>query len=771
MRIPLIVKAAHPFFDGMLNSGSTVLLPLGGAGAGIIGKALLQKRNIRKGDDYEEQTQYKLWNKAPYIGALLGAVASPWWRGLAGTGYKLVKGASLKRDVTLHPHQRAAVGFIEDQRHGIVAHATGLGKTLTSIAAFENLKEKGKAKRALVVVPASLRENYAKNLKEFTNSSFSIYGPKNERTSKDLDDKSTSDYNLISYEMYKKDPEGIRERLGADTLIIDEVHRARNETSETYHKLQDSANKYKNIVTLTGSLVNNEPSDIAPLIDVTFGKAENMIANRKMFDKYFVRKDVKVHGIFNPKTEVHSKIINKKQLADLLRGKVHYMSHQDMEEDMPAKQEEVIRVPMSPMQKKLYYYSLNQLDAVTRAKIRHNIPVSQREMAGMFAELMQGRKVMTDPAALAENLQDKNPYEYSPKVRRVVDDLKTHLDESPGNKSVIYGNLIHNQLNAVSKALDEQGVPYTTYYGVGNEGNTSAKRSQNVQDYLSGKKRVLLISGAGGEGLDLKGSTMMQMLEGHYNPEKIQQAEARVRRLGDKHDRPILIKKYVSTVPSGGLQKMLKIFGAKPATSIDEYIYSTAKRKDDLNQDLRSVLEKNAIFASMMGQNLAGNINKLIDKREDVGIEAAVKQRLINERYPEYITKKHLNQITRMSGVDERLAAIKAGAWMLGLGGSEYLAHLAASSKLIPAGVRANPVAGGVVAFLTGAAIGIGAEQGPKRLLRKAVMTSSDIPRAIEAYNEKLDKKVLRKLKSSEAYLDEAERLRRMGLEQRLLEM
>ena len=186
---------------------------------------------------------------------------------------------------------------------------------------------------------------------------------------------------------------------------------------------------------------------------------------------------------------------------------------------------------MTDLQRKLYLYSLSKLDPVTRLKIRNNIPVSQREMTGIFGKLIQGRKVMTDPAEVYTPLKGEDPYEYSPKIKRVVDDLVGHLSEDKKNKSVIYGNLIKSQVDTVGRALDKKGVPYTTFLGIGNKNNSYKQRQKNLRDYMSGDKRVLLISGAGGEGLDLKGSTMMQMLEGHYNPEKVQQAEARVRRL------------------------------------------------------------------------------------------------------------------------------------------------------------------------------------------------------------------------------------------------
>lgn len=62
----------------------------------------------------------------------------------------LVKAAALNSDVELRPHQKAALETLDRSGgRALFAHGTGTGKTLTSIAAFERLREQGKAKRAL----------------------------------------------------------------------------------------------------------------------------------------------------------------------------------------------------------------------------------------------------------------------------------------------------------------------------------------------------------------------------------------------------------------------------------------------------------------------------------------------------------------------------------------------------------------------------------------------------------------------------------------------
>ena len=759
-------------------------LPFLGAGVGVLTRALMQERNIRKTDGKEDTAAYHLYNKLPVTGFLAGTVGSKFWRqAVADTAKVLMKKGELNSNVKLYPHQVDAVNFISKNRHGIIAHATGLGKTLTSIAAFENLKTDGKARKALIIAPASLRENYAKNIKVFTDSSYSYFGPKNEKTTKGIEDKSDSDYDIISYEMFKKDPEGIKERTGADTLIIDEVHRARNENSGTFKVLSNEAEKYNNVITLTGSLVNNVPSDIAPLIDITSGKTKNTIGNRKLFDSLFVRKTEQIRGILNPKTVTEQKIINKVQLAKELKKHVHYRSHEDIDKGLPDKDEEKVYVPMSDEQKKLYLYSLERLDAITRLKIRNNIPVNQREMGGLFGKLIQGRKIMTDHAFMSPEKVMGNPYEYSPKVKKVVDDLEEHLSEDKKNKTVIYGNLINSQIGSVASALDFKGIPYTTFLGVGNKNNSSKQRTKNVEDYMSGKKRVLLISGAGGEGLDLKGSSMMQMVEGHYNPEKIQQAIARVRRMGDKRKDPIKIKKYISKIEPSKVMKFLSRAGFNTPTSIDEYIYNIAKRKDDLNEDFRSVLNEkrgddnefgkmkqyNLIGAvgESVGKTIGNNINNIMAKNEQLQLEKTIKQRLHNIGKSELTTKKHVAKITQISKLDERKEEVALGNYLLGLGGGPVVAG--GLIKYIPK--IGKPWPNFIVNALAAGAIAYGSSVIPQRMLNQRALNSTDIPIATDVYEEKLRKIVERKLKKSKEYIDRVDRVDRLGLDKKMVEL
>src|SRR3990172_1291332 len=96
-------------------------------------------------------------------------------------------------EATLQPHQQRVLDKLKTTDSLLLYHGLGSGKTLSAIAATDNMKTN-------VVVPASLRENYKKELKKFK--------------------ARAGDKHITSYEGATR--HGLP---AADALVIDEAHR------------------------------------------------------------------------------------------------------------------------------------------------------------------------------------------------------------------------------------------------------------------------------------------------------------------------------------------------------------------------------------------------------------------------------------------------------------------------------------------------------------------------------------------------------------------
>jgi superfamily II DNA/RNA helicase len=139
--------------------------------------------------------------------------------------------------------------------------------------------------------------------------------------------------------------------------------------------------------------------------------------------------------------------------------------------------------------------------------------------------------------------------------------------------------------------LERAGIPYGEFTGQMNK----KERDRLVQEYNEGKKRVLLVSSAGGEGLDLKGTRLIQVLEPHWNAEKLKQVEGRAIRY-KSHDhlpskeRKVLVQNYLATRPKAGFLEKLKL--RVPGLGIDEYLVDRSEDKERLIEQFRELLGK-----------------------------------------------------------------------------------------------------------------------------------------------------------------------------------
>jgi len=508
---------------------------------------------------------------------------------------RLTKLAALKEEIELYPHQRRVVE--KESPAVIAAHAVGSGKTLTAIARFEKLKSEGKAKKALVVAPAGLRDNFGEHgVKKFTDSTYNIIGNKQEvgKGGAYSSPRADTDYNIISYEMFRKDPERYLSETGADTVILDEQHRGKNEGTMTTDALKKIKGKYQNFIGLTGSLVSNSIADVQPLVDVASG-GEHLLGKTKdeFSQKYLLRDSRPPYNTLHEKRRPIIGFKNKTQMLDEIGDYVDYVGYDDIKAlaNIPEKRVNVIKVPLSDEQAKLYKKILNQDPAAKRLILKKRLEtLRDEEAAQAFSTLIESRKLMNNYASVLPGMSIERGLMYSPKQAQLVRDMEEHLRNNPQGQALLFSHLIHGGVDSLEAALKHKHIPYGKFIGKGND-VTEEMRQQDVRDYLDRKKRVLIVSPAGGEGLSLNDTTWEGVLDPHYNPEKMNQMEARGIRSGGlaylpKDDREVKVNRYIATMP--------KTFGFIPSRyrTPDEFIYEIAQNKDRQNHMLYNLLRQ-----------------------------------------------------------------------------------------------------------------------------------------------------------------------------------
>jgi hypothetical protein len=467
----------------------------------------------------------------------------------------------------------------------IAAHGTGTGKTFSSINAFEELKEAGKAKRALVITPAGLRSNFLnKGISKFTDSKGVIL----KKPAAVADDV---EYVVVSYDAFRNNPDAWIDQVKPDTIIADEVHRAANPGSKTYQALKHARNRVPRFMGLTASVVQNKPSDVVPLLELASG-GEQPIKTKKQFRKHHIkRRPSAARGVFGGKT-YEERLVNQMKLKASVGATIHYIEDLDASKK-PAKDVETVEVNMSKGQMKLYRMSMKGIDPVIRKKIAEGQPVSQQQALNIFTRLMRARQVSNSMHLASAHMTPAQAAEETPKIKKILDDATGHIKKTPDAQIIMYTNLVHGGVDVLEAGLKQRGISYGIFAGRGVKGVTEETRQKAVENYLAGKNKVIVITGAGAEGLSLGNTTLVQLVDGHYNPERIAQAEARGVRAGGLSHRPIeerrvRVKRYVSTLPKTFWQR---ITFQEPEKSVEQFVYRTAERKRRLNRELRDVLK------------------------------------------------------------------------------------------------------------------------------------------------------------------------------------
>ena len=460
----------------------------------------------------------------------------------------LEKVAKLRSNVELQEHQKRVLDKLNLAEAMLLYHGLGSGKTLSAIAATDE-------KDTDVVVPASLRENYRKELKKFVT-------------------KNKSD--VMSYHKFLK-----KNVTPKEALVLDEVHRLGNADTAMSKKVQEEAANYKRRVLLSGSPIRNRPSDLGPLAKI-LSPASDVPSGRQAFEDRFIE-DVIVKPNFiarlrGVKPGTVQKIKNVEQFKDLFRGKVDY--HQPSKEHFPRVVEEDVEVKMSPVQKKLYDKAIGRTPFSVQYKIKNSIPLSKAEKVHLNSYLNAVRQVSNSTKAYGID-------EPTPKIKRVVEDIKETLGKNKDAKTVVYSNYLKSGVEDVAQQLRKEKIPHGIFSGK----LSDKKRKELIKTYNEGEIKTLLLSGAGSEGLDLKGVRLMQILEPHWNQARTDQAKGRaIRYKSHSHlpekDREVQVKNYVSLLPP----KMLGL--VKGDKSVDTYLKEMGITKTTLNNQFLDILKE-----------------------------------------------------------------------------------------------------------------------------------------------------------------------------------
>jgi SNF2 family DNA or RNA helicase len=398
--------------------------------------------------------------------------------------------------IALQPHQeRVAQRFKKSKAGLVVVHGLGTGKTRTALATQQAV---GGA--ADVVVPASLKAHWRGEAAK--------WGAKLK--------------NLTFHSEQGISRSGFSGT--APILIQDEGHRGRNVDTKLARALGKSPARK---LILTGTPIYNKPGDLGVLVNQAAGR--KVLAEGAEFERRYLMPG-KIARFFGRKTS---------HTGELGRAVKEFVDYHPGGGDLPKVTERTTTVKMGRQQNALYHAAMGQIPLHLRVQLRRS-DVDEKTLTKLRPYLTGPRMISNTTAAVgARNVEE-------PKIERAVEDLRKHLAK-PGGKALVYSNWLAGGVEPMKKRLAAAGIQYGTFTGA----ESSGMRQSAVRDYNEGRKRVLLVSSSGGEGLDLKGTRMVQVLEPHFNRSKIDQVIGRSARIGShtalpESERNVKVVHYVA---------------------------------------------------------------------------------------------------------------------------------------------------------------------------------------------------------------------------------
>ncbi|XP_037928095.1 uncharacterized protein LOC119662531 isoform X3 [Teleopsis dalmanni] len=504
---------------------------------------------------------------------------------------KLEKTLIYKAGNSLRPYQLEGLNWLKfswfNSHNCILADEMGLGKTIQSLTFVHSVYEYGIRGPFLVIAPLSTIPNWQREFESWTDMNVVVYH--GSVTSKQM---------IQDYEFYFKTETGkvLKEPVKFNVLIttfemivtdhmdlkpfswrlcvIDEAHRLKNRNCKLLEGLRQLNLEHR--VLLSGTPLQNNISELFSLLNFLepsqFSSAEEFMSE---------------FGSLRTEEEV-----NKLQV--LLKPMMLRRLKDDVEKSLAPKEETIIEVELTNIQKKYYRGILEQnFSFLKKGTTSANIP-------NLMNTMMELRKCCIHPYLL-NGAEEQIQYDYRNQHGEDPESYYKNLIQSAG-KMVLIDKLLpklkangHRVLifSQMVRCLDilEDYLVYRKYPFERIDGRIRGNLRQEAIDRYSkpGSDRFvfLLCTKAGGLGINLTAADTVIIYDSDWNPQNDLQAQARCHRIGQR--------------------KMVKIYRLLCRNTYEREMFDKASLKLGLDK---------AVLQSMNTQASKDGSNRQLSKKE-----------------------------------------------------------------------------------------------------------------------------------------------------------
>lgn len=452
---------------------------------------------------------------------------------------------------TLYPYQQESVDRMIDRGQMLLGLVMGAGKTITTIAAVESLMEQGEIDKCLVVVPASLKYQWAREIKKFTNSkSVVIDGTPKERE-RLWRGSLSSQYVIVNPESLARDALAYK-HVAWQCIVIDESTMIKSRTAKRSKLLKRLGKQVPYRFALTGQPIENRPEELFSIMEFV---DPDVLGKFDLFDRTFIVRDHFGRPL---------KYRNLKTLFASISDCVIRKTREDIADQLPKIVHQTIPVPFDAKGGALYRHIAHDLlselqKAMTAAGgsfslwKHYNDPQANQAQGQIMARLTVLRMLCDSPelvrrsaalyndstkpdqgssyAASISKLGMLDSVSASPKMDAVIEYIEEVLAENEVNKVVLFSFFKEN-LRIIQESTRKvcSSVLFT--------GDMTAEEKDAAKQRFSNNAnvRLFLSSDAGGYGVDLPMANYLISYDLPWSSGKLEQREARIIRLSSQFD-------------------------------------------------------------------------------------------------------------------------------------------------------------------------------------------------------------------------------------------
>jgi superfamily II DNA or RNA helicase len=427
---------------------------------------------------------------------------------------------------SLYPYQRDGVERFLLAGRMLLADDMGLGKTAQAIACADILRRTGRIRRGMIIAPASLKPQWAREWALF--SDYPIHVVDGSPSERQAAYKARREgFLIINYEQLLRDLDTVRQ-WGPDLVVLDEAQRIKNWATKTALSVKGLTPLYR--LVLTGTPMENRIDELASIVE--------------WVDDMALEPKWRLGAFHSIRADGRREVVGARNL-DTIRDRLrHCMTRrirQEVLDQLPPRTDTRVPVEMTPAQIDEHDALLQPILVLVQISLKR--PLTQAE----FLRLMQ---LLTTQRIISNGLAQLQFESIWPSLRgRAPDDnvlqglsapklielrqLIRQIVLDQGRKIVLFSQwrrMLTLAQWATSDLLGGNGL--RSGFFTGQEGQK--RRTQNIVEFHDDPDfRILFTSDAGGVGLNLqRAANCVINLELPWNPAVLEQRIGRIYRLG-----------------------------------------------------------------------------------------------------------------------------------------------------------------------------------------------------------------------------------------------